>query len=215
MTIRAFGPVSSTTGAAIERDLSTISIGFSKTVSNALMGLTTEDWLSAVRGRSLRVSVISARGVVCNSEGSGDCDGFGVGIGGGNSGVLELRVPRTGALFLFRGEAFLVGESGAGVIIVASASNISEGSTFSLPPPLLGRPEVLGVLAMTFVVFRLVAGAFRGDFLGAGVKSSSLSSSLILDCASSSSSSSDSTTNFLRDAALREGLAGVSDIFEM
>ena len=82
MTVRAFGPVSSTIGAAMDLDFNTISIGFSKMVSMARIGFTADDWLSAVRGLSLRDSVISARGVPCNSDGSGDCEGCGVGSDG-------------------------------------------------------------------------------------------------------------------------------------
>lgn len=157
--------------------------------------------------------MISASGVPCSSEGSGDCDGCGVGKGGGNSGVEEMRDPRVGALFLFRGDALFDGDSGSGWI-VSSGSKISEGSTFSFARLFFGRPPVLGV-AMEFVVFLLEAGAFRGLRLvaGAGVKSSSLSS-CILDCISSSSSS-DSTTTFFRAAALLEGLTGDSDIFKV
>lgn len=211
MTIRALGPVSSATGIAIDLDLSTISIGFSKTVSSGRMGIANV-WLSAVRGRSLSVSVMSASGVACNSEGSGDCDGCGVGNGGGSSGVLEERPPRTGALFRFRGDALLEGDSGSGCA-VSSGSRISEGSMFSFATVFLARPPVRGVLATAFVVFRLDAGAFRGLRLGAGVKSSPLSSSILGSIISSSSS--ESTTAFRLVAAARlEGLTGDSDILK-
>lgn len=62
---------------------------------------------------------------------------------------------------------------------------------------------------MVFVVLRRACVDFRGLVcLGAGVKSSSLSSCL-RDC-EISSSSEDSTTIFLRDATLRVGLVGDS-----
>jgi len=142
--------------------------------------------------------------VTCNSEGSGDCDGSGVGNGGANSGVFEERPPRTGALFRFRGDAFLEGDSGSGCA-VSSGSKISEGSMFSFARLFFARPPVRGV-ARVFVVFRLDAGAFRGLRLGAGVKSSSLSSSILVGV---TSSSSDSTTVFRLEAAARlEGLTG-------
>ncbi len=179
MTMRAFGPASSTTGAAVDLDFKTISIGFSKTVSIALTGFTMEDWLLDVPGRSLMVFVMSASGTSFGIEGSGDADGFGVGNGGGSSGVVDDLEAFTGALLRFRGEAFLVGDSGPGVI-VCSGSNISEGSMFSFATIFFGRPlPRTGKLSATvFVVFLLDAGAFLGLFLGAGVKSSSLSSIL-------------------------------------
>jgi hypothetical protein len=180
-------------------------------VSIAFIGFTTEFWLSAVRGRSLRDSVMSARGIPWNWEGSGDAEASGVGKEGGSSGVVEARGPRTGALFRFRGEAFFDGDSGSGMAD-CSGSNISEGSIFSFARLFFPRPPVRGVFAIGFVVFRLDWGAFRGlRCFGAGVKSSSLSTS-ILDCICSSSSS-DSTTTFLRAAARLEGLTGDSDIF--
>jgi hypothetical protein len=210
ITIRAFGPLSSTTGIAVDLDFKTISIGFSRTVSNGLIGLTNRVWLSALRGRSLRLSVISANGVPCNSDGSGETDACGVGRGGGSSGVEDTRDPRAGALFLFRGDALFDGDSGSGCI-VSSGSKISDGSMFSFVMFLFPRPPVLGV-GIALVVFRLDCGAFLGLRLGAGVKSSSSSSNF--DCMSSSSSS-DSTTIFLRDAALLDGLTGDSDILRI
>jgi hypothetical protein len=42
MQIRAFGPVSSVTGIAIDLDFNTISMGFSRIVSIALIGFTAE-----------------------------------------------------------------------------------------------------------------------------------------------------------------------------
>lgn len=64
ITIRALGPVSSCTGIAFALDLSTMSIGLSSIVSIALIGLMVppEEWLSEDLGRSLRVSVMSAKG---------------------------------------------------------------------------------------------------------------------------------------------------------
>lgn len=153
---------------------------------------------------------MSASGVACNSKGSGDCDGCGVGNGRASSGVLDERTPRTGALLLrFRGDALLEGDSGSG-IAVSSGSKISEGSMFSFARLFFARPPVRGV-AVVVVVFRLEAGAFRGLRLGAGVKSSSLSSSILGPVISSSPS--ESTTVFLLVAAARlEGLTGDSDI---
>ncbi len=55
MTIRAFGVVFSTTGIVMVRDLRTISIGFSSSVSMALMGLVAA---SKVSSWSRRVSFI-------------------------------------------------------------------------------------------------------------------------------------------------------------
>ena len=123
-----------------------------------------------------------------------------------------MREPRVGALFLFRGEALLDGDSGVIICVLCSGSNISEGSTFSLAKIFLVRPPVRGVFETEFVVFRLDTGAFRGLRFVAGAKSSTLSS-FILD-SMSSSSSSDSTTTFLRAAALLDGRTGDSDIVE-
>lgn len=215
MTVRAFGPVSSTTGAAIDLDFSTMSIGFSKIVSMALMGLIVDASPSAVRGRSFKDSVMSARGVWI-SDGSGDCEGFGVGSGGGRSGVADFRGRRTrdGALFILRGDPRLVGDSGSMIVLSSAGSRISDGSISPVSRLFFPRPVVRGVAATEVVVFLLPAGALRGLRLGAGagVKSSSSSRS-ILEVIISSSSSSDSMTNFFRAAAaLREGRTGDSDI---
>jgi hypothetical protein len=126
----------------------------------------------------LRDSVMSASGVPWNWEGSGDAEASGVGNEGGSSGVAEARAARTGALFRFLGEAFLDGDSGSGMAD-CSGSNISDGSIFSFARLFFPRP-VRGVFAMEFVVLRFDWGAFRGLRLGAGVKSSSLSTSILV-----------------------------------
>lgn len=56
--------------------------------------------------------MISARGVPYSWDGSGETDGSGVGKGGGSSGAVKFCPFFTGALFLFRGEALLLGDSG-------------------------------------------------------------------------------------------------------
>ena len=210
MTVRALGPVSSTTGAAIALDLSTISIGFSNMVSIARIGLIADAGSSTGRGLSFRVSVMSASGVEGSTLGSGDCDGAGVGRGGAKSGAVDFRGLRTraGALLIFLGD-FFVGESGSRIVLCSTGSSISDGSTLSLGTRLL-LVVVLVVVATEFVVFLRPAGAFRGLFFGAGVKSSSSSISILVLW--SSSSSSESTTTFLRLAPRRDGLTGDSDM---
>ena len=116
---------------------------------------------------------MSASGVPWSCEGSGVTDGFGVGSGAGRSGVTEARVRLgAGTLFLLRGEAFFVGETGSGGILSAG-SNISDGSIVSPVFVLLLLAALVGVGGAP-VVFRLVCR--RGVRAGAGVKSSSLSS---------------------------------------
>src|SRR5436190_857711 len=131
MTRRAFGPEGSCiVGIAVERDFTTISIGFSRFSAGILMDAV---WLVAVGGRSLRAAVvISAKGVPGTSDGSGLTEGSGVGRGGASSGTTELRpFFAVGAtLFLLRGDGFLVGDSGSGN--PGSGLNISEGSMLSL-----------------------------------------------------------------------------------
>jgi hypothetical protein len=209
MIVRALGPVSCTTGIAFDLDFSTISIGFSRTVSIGLIDLIWELWLSAVRGRSLSVAVISASGALCSWDGSGDIEGCGVGNGGGKSGAGVVRDVRVGALFRLRGDARLDGDSGSGWTD-CSGSNSSVGSIFSLLSVFLDLPDVLGVVAIELVVFRLDCVCLRGLFCGAGVKSSSLSSSTFCMLCISSSSSDDSTTTFRRVAARLDGLVGDS-----
>lgn len=72
ITVRALGPVLSTTGTASDLDFSTMSMGFSIMVSIARIGLIADAGPSADRGLSFRDCVMSASGVVCSSVGSGD-----------------------------------------------------------------------------------------------------------------------------------------------
>ena len=118
-------------------------------------------------------SVISASGVPWSCDGSGVADGFGVGNGGGRSGVTEARVLLgAGTLLLFRGEGFFVGETGSGGML-SDGSKICDGSVVSPVFVLLLLAALWGVGGAP-VVFRLVCR--RGVRAGAGVKSSSLSS---------------------------------------
>src|SRR6266699_2716433 len=97
MTMRAFGPVFSTMGTVIVRDFNTISMGFSKMVSIAFIGLTAANVPSGDRCCSFRAAlVISDSGV---PKISGDADGLGVGMGGGISGVTD---PSALGAILFR-----------------------------------------------------------------------------------------------------------------
>lgn len=149
---------------------------------------------------------MSASGVLCRCDGSGDAEGVGVGKGGGNSGAADERLLREGAaLFLFLGEAFFVGETGSGGIVLSSGSKICEGS---MPSPVFARrlrAALRGVGGTSAVVFRL--DDFLGLRFGAGVKSSPLSSWVF--CGTFSCSSSDASTMTLRRvAARREGRVG-------
>lgn len=178
MTVRALGPVSSTTGAAIDLDFSTISIGLSKTVSRALIGLANASGLpgAGAGGWSFNVSVMSASGVLCSWYGAGDTDACGVGNGAGSSGGTEALPAREGAaLFRFLGDALFDGEGGSGYA-VCSGSNISEGSMLSATTDLRVRPDVRGVLGTEVAVFLRDCVCLRGLRSGAGVNSSSLSS---------------------------------------
>lgn len=190
----------------MDLDFKTISIGFSKTVSIALIGFTRDDWLSAVRGLSLSVSVISANGVPWRFEGPGDTEGCGVGRGGGSSDADDTLDPLIGILFLLCGDSILVEASGP-CSSLSPVSKICEGSTFSFATLFLRPPA--RVVASKFVVFLLDCVDFRGLRFGATAKSSSLSS-FTFDC-TCSSSSSDSTT-FLLEAVRLEDLVGNVDI---
>ena len=118
--------------------------------------------------------VISAKGVLSLCCGSGDIDGAGVGIGGGNSGATDPRFVRA-VLCRFRGEAFLDGDKDASLgAILSSGSNICDGSISSPVFVLRDLALLRGVAAKSAVVFRL--DVFLGLFLGAGVNSSSSSS---------------------------------------
>ena len=106
------------------------------------------------------------------------------------------------ALLRFRGEDFLVGDSGAGAML-SSGSKIWVGSIISVFLALRPRPVVRGVVGSS-AVFRLLD--FVGLRCGAGVNSPP--SSLSPAGTSGMSSSDWSTTIFLRVAALRDGRAG-------
>lgn len=150
-------------------------------------------------------SVISARGVSCRGAGSGDSVGWGVGIGGCNSGVsgmietLLFRAALASFTDLRLGAAFLEGDNGSSATL-SGGLKTCEGSTDSLARDRL-TVLVLGVAA---TVRR------RGDarvFFGAGVNSSSSLSSLTM-LFSTSESSSSSTTTLLLEAVRREGRSG-------
>lgn len=82
-------------------------------------------------------------------------DGFGVGNGGCVSTAPDERALLVGAAILrFLGDAFLVGDTGSG-LIDCSGSKISEGSTLSPVRVLRVRAAVRGVEG-TSVVLRLV-----------------------------------------------------------
>ena len=98
---------------------------------------------------------MSASGVPCSWDGSGDVECFGVGNDGIASMATDERVPLVGAALLrFLGDAFFVGETGSG-LIDSSGLKISEGSTLSPVRVLLVRCVVRG-LGGTPVVLRLV-----------------------------------------------------------
>lgn len=200
--MRGLGPVSSAIGTAIVRDLRTISIGFSRMVSMARMGFTAANTVSSPR--LTVVNVISDSGEPTTVTDSGDCEAFGVGIGGGCSSGVAALLARGAALFLFRGDGFLVGSSWSTVMAVWSASNTSLGSTLALGAALfLGRPGLrLGVAGVStvVVVFLLPVVDRRGLVDGAGANSSSLSS---IFWVASAISSSDSIIAVRRVAAAR------------
>jgi hypothetical protein len=127
--------------------------------------------------------------------------------------VADARAPRVGALFLLRGDALFDGDSGSGWTL-CSGSKTSEGSIASPIKPFFPLPDIRGVLAIEFVVFRLGCVCRRGLRCGAGVKSSPLSSSILTALWLSSSSSDDSTTALRRVATRLDGLVGDS-IFEV
>src|SRR3569833_1338758 len=192
MTMRALGPVSSMIGTVMVRDLSTMSIGFSKMVSIARMGLTVAGVSSPGRRWSLAlVLVISASGVPGISAGSGEAEGFGVGmgIGGSSSGVVALAA--LGATLLrIRGDGFLAAGSASTTVMAGwSGSKISLGSTLAAARLFLGLPGFLGVVGSSVVVFRRPAVERRGLRVGAGAKSSSLSSAIYVAFPVSTSSS--------------------------
>lgn len=180
-----------------------MSIGFSKTTSNGLSGMEAFCISTDTVARSLIAAlVISPKGVPCNRERAGLAVALGVGNDGGKSCATEGR-PRfvAAALLRFRGDGFLVGDSGSGAIL-SWGSNIWVGSMSSVFRVLLPRAFARGVTGSS-VVFRRLARL--GLLCGAGVNSSSSSSggtSLMI------SSSESFTTTFLRVAALLEGRTG-------
>lgn len=159
-------------------------------------------------------SVIVGSFSVFSSSGSGEAEGFGVGSSGAkNEGassamlgaldiLLFLMFARTlcrGARFF--GGAFFVGDTGAEASSSSIGVNICDGSTDSLA---LVRRVLLvaGVnIEVSFAVLRLVV---RVVLAGAGVNSSSLSSSW----AGCSSSSTSSTILLLEAAVRRDGRVG-------
>lgn len=151
--------------------------------------------------------VMSPKGVLSRCCGSGDMDGAGVGIGGGNSGTTDVLLPRA-VLCLFLGDALFDGDKDASVgAMLSSGSNICDGSISSPVFTLLERVLLFGVAGTSNVVF-LLAAVFRGLLFGAGVNSSSSSSSSWPALLGASNSSSDSSMMTFLLAALRVGRVG-------
>ena len=95
---------------------------------------------------------MSASGVQCSWEGSGDAEVVGVGICGAST-EADVRAFFGGAALLrFLGEAFLVGDMGSGRMD-SSGSNNCEGSMLSPVRAFRVRAAVRGVEG-TSVVFR-------------------------------------------------------------
>ncbi len=95
---------------------------------------------------------MSASGMQCDWEGSGDAEGLGVGICGA---FTETDVPAFfdgAAILRFLGEVFLIGDIGSGGID-CSGSNVCEGSILSPVRAFRVRAAVRGV-GGTSVVFR-------------------------------------------------------------
>lgn len=158
---------------------------------------------------------MSVSGVPCRDIGSGDSDGCGVGSAGGSSGasvaiemfetLLFLAVLAAAALRRLGGD-FLVGDNGSSTTL-SGGLKICEGSTDSLA--LFCRRaavRLLGVVASP-AVFLL---GDRVLFAGAGVKSSSSSSSPVwlTTLFSMSELPSSWMTGRRRAAARREGRSG-------
>ena len=129
-----------------------------------------------------------------------------MGKGGGSSSTVDVRRFTAVVLFLFRGEAFLVGDS-ASARLLCSGSKISDGSIVSPVRVLRARAALRGVDGTVLEVRR--CDCRLGLCVAAGVKSSSLLSSCFC-CAPrlSGSSSSESTSTFRRSAARLEGRLG-------
>jgi hypothetical protein len=116
----------------------------------------------------------------------------------------ERRLLRIGTVLFLRAGARLVGDAGSLGAMLASGSNIWEGSMLS--PVLARRPPRTAFRGETstlaVVCLRVL---FRGLRFGAGVNSSSSSRMIVLW---SLSSSSDSSTTSGRLAARRAGRIG-------
>ena len=98
---------------------------------------------------------MSANGVPCSWDGSGDVEAFGVGnIGGASIATDEWALLVGAALLRFLGDPFFVGEVGS-ALIDSSGSNSSEGSTLSPVRVFRVRAAVRWV-GGTSVVLRLV-----------------------------------------------------------
>jgi hypothetical protein len=123
MTIRAFGPVSSTVGIAVCRVRTTMSIGFSKNVAFGLI-VATSGRLSGAGVRSLTaLSVMSANGVAFR------CEGVAWGDEGGSEGLgVAIWVVSIGSFSVFSGsgeaDGFGVGRGGASDILGASDTRL-------------------------------------------------------------------------------------------
>lgn len=160
-------------------------------------------------------SVMSVNGVPCRDMGSGDSDGCGVGSGGWSSGAsaaIEMRETRllravlAAAALRRLGGDFFVGDNGSSTTL-SGGLKICEGSADSIAR-VCRRAAVLlfGVVASP-TVLRLGDRTF---FAGAGVNSSSSSSSLVWSIMlfSTSELPSSCTTGRRRAAARRVGRSG-------
>lgn len=158
MTVLVRGVVvSSLGGTARARDLMTMSMGFSITVSIGLTG--TEAFCMPIGAGAcslMAAFVMSASGVPCSCDGSGLAVGLGVGNGGGNSSATEARPFLVGAALLrFRGDNFLVGETGSGATL-SLGSKRWVGSISSVFLALRPRAFARGVAGSSVVVLRRV-----------------------------------------------------------
>ena len=177
-------------------------MGRMSTVSMGLIGFIVLS--SAVAGRRslTAVTVISAKGAPCKTDGSGDGEGSGVGIG------RVVSSGTTSCLTLFRflvTAAFFTGSSTVAVdIIVVSGSSTSEGSTGAML--FFGRPRARGAAVEVEAVDAMDLRervCLRG-LLVWGANSSSSSAACLVIVVFISSSSEESTTVRLV-AARREG----------
>lgn len=149
--------LSSLGGTGRARDLMTMSIGFSMTVSIGLTG--TQAFCIPIEAGACPLMVafvMSAKGVPCSWDGSGLTVPLGVGKGGGRSSAMETRPLRVGAALLrFRGDGFLVGDIGANTTL-SSGSNIWVGSISSVFLALRPRAFTRGVVGSSVVLRRVV-----------------------------------------------------------